>query len=89
VQGAEIRPRNDTGRLEGRPGDAAKPARAGALRGDGAAADAGGASLLASAGVPVQGAALDGLVDRGDEAAMIGVGRLLVARGDRGLQARK
>ena len=58
----------------------------GALRG-GAGAHAGGASLLAGAGVPVKGALLHGLVDLRDERAVLGVGGLGVALGDRRLEA--
>ena len=46
-----------------------------------------GAGLLARAGVAVQGAALDRLVDQGDQLAVLGVGRVVVALADRGLQA--
>src|SRR3954449_13207021 len=48
---------------------------------------AGGAALLAGARVAVQGAALDGLVDRLREGAVLGVGRRVVALADRGLEA--
>ena len=52
-----------------------------------AAADPRGAGLLAGAGVAVQRAALDGLVDRPHELAVLGVGAFVVARGDRALEA--
>jgi hypothetical protein len=52
-----------------------------------AAADAGGPSLLAGAGVAVKRAALDGLVDRRLEPAMLDLGGLGVALGDRALEA--
>ena len=52
-----------------------------------AAQQARGAGLLAGAGVAMQGAALDGLVDRLHERAVLGGGRLGVAGGDRGLEA--
>ncbi len=48
----------------------------------GAAAYAGGAGLLASAGVAVQRAALDGLVDRPHQRAVLGLDALVVALGD-------
>ena len=51
-----------------------------------AAAQAGGAGLLARAGVPVQRAALDGLVDQLDQVAVGVVGGLVVAGGDGGLE---
>src|SRR4051795_5851832 len=51
-----------------------------------AAADALGARLLAPAGVGVQRAALDGLVDQRDERAVLRADLRLVARGDGGLQ---
>src|SRR5215210_4091131 len=57
-----------------------------ALGGEGAA-QARGARLLASAGVLVQRPALDGLVDRADELAVLGVGGRVVAGLDRGLEA--
>ena len=56
------------------------------LSGDGAAAHALGARLLAPAGVGVQRAALDGLVDQRHELAMLGGDRLLVAAFDGGLE---
>src|SRR5690242_5791151 len=51
-----------------------------------AAAQTGRAGLLAGARVTVQGAALDRLVDRAYELAMLGVGGGLIATGDGGLQ---
>src|SRR5258705_2482531 len=45
------------------------------------------AGLLARAGVPVQGAALDRLVDRPYEGAVLGCSGLVVAGGDRRLEA--
>ena len=53
----------------------------------GAAANAGGAGLLARAGVLVQRAALDGLVDRRHERQVLGVGELVVLGGDGGFEA--
>ena len=65
----------------------ARRARDGAAEALGAAAQAGGAGLLARAVVPVQRAALDGLVDRLHEARGARRRPLVVAVGDGGLEA--
>src|SRR5438552_105570 len=52
----------------------------------GAPADPRGAGLLARPAVAVQGAALDGAVDVGDQGAVLDVGARRVALRDRGLQ---
>src|SRR3954467_14280717 len=51
-----------------------------------AAQQARGAGLLAGAGVAVQGAALDGLVDGADQRQVLGLCGVGVAGGDRGLE---
>src|SRR5262249_19368150 len=63
------------------------PWRAWARSGLLAGADLRGPCLLARAGVPVQRAALDGLVDRGRQLPQLGVGGRVIALGDRGLEA--
>src|SRR4051812_40481185 len=74
-------------RRGGRSGGPARDAGGGAesrgLGGRTAGADARGAALLAGARVAVQGAALDGLVDRLDQRAVLGVGLRVVATRDR------
>src|SRR5262249_8646806 len=52
-----------------------------------APANPGSAGLLARAGVAMQRAPLDGLVDRRDELAVLGLGGLVVASGDGSFQA--
>jgi hypothetical protein len=52
-----------------------------------APANPGGAGLLAGAGVPVQRASLDRLVDRRDELAVLGLGGVVVVAGDGGFEA--
>src|SRR5215218_10390271 len=68
-------------------GTAPDDRRRAALRRVAAAQQLRRAGLLARPGVAVQRAALDGLVDRPHELAVLGAGRLGVAAGDRGLEA--
>src|SRR4051812_34593354 len=68
-------------------GAAALPSRRRALALVVAAQHARGAGLLARAGVPVHRPPLDGLVDRRDEMAVLGLCLLGLAGRDRGLEA--
>ena len=82
----DARGRRDPGRPPGGHAGGARSARGGELGGD-AAAQLGGAGLLAGAGVLVQRAALDGLVDQPDQLLVLDLGGVVVATLDGSLKA--